>query len=63
MKRQYVTANLSKETLRSLTLLREAWDLPSIDAVVQRLIQPHAMEKLKALGMQAPVDAVGTKEQ
>ena len=42
---------LSKEHTDELRVLKIAWDLRSLDEVIERLIKPHRVEKLRALGV------------
>lgn len=42
---------LSKEHARELELLRLAWGMKTLDEVLERIIAPHRLEKLKALGI------------
>ena len=46
-------ARISKEHLRELNLLKIAWEKHSIDEVLEILIAPHRVEKIKALGIEA----------
>lgn len=43
---------VDRTTVRDLRLLKEAWNLPSVDAVIRRLLEPQATERIKALGME-----------
>lgn len=45
---------ISDKHAKDLALLKLAWGLPNIDAVLEKLIQPHQFEKIKALGIELP---------
>ena len=42
----------SRETARELRMLKEAWGLPNIDAVIRQMLDAHRPDMIKALGIQ-----------
>jgi hypothetical protein len=45
---------VSKATHDNLVLLRMAWEKGSLDEVIEELVQPWRLEKLKAIGFHIP---------
>ena len=49
---KWVSIKISDEHLKDLHLLKLAWCKTSIDDVLERLIMPHRIDQIKALGIE-----------